>query len=311
MQNKYAAVLSNGKSVTSYIKKQWLSGNERKFLRCFTRNIFHLGNMTQQRVEGQHGYIKGFASGMSRTNTLGVCATKLSNAIYEQNMRLCLSLDKVSAITYNDYRGIFYSNLVGRVHKWALRKIAEQVALYNNSEAVPLLPCTQEITSTLGLPCVHVLSKHLLAGTPLPVSCLHEFWLIGDEKGDRPEPLKDAMKLVTKRKADGASSSKKPKQGRYGRIPSVFETVEFRAREEEKTQKKTAKVSKKAQAAAAAAETALAAAQADDGEWINEQQMDAILAHHKNKKRSPKPTSQMDIVEDEEEIDFDMWENDL
>ena len=306
---KYADVKSGGKSVTAYLKKQWMSGHQHKFARCYTNAVLHLGNTTQQRVEGNHSYLKAFASGMSRNNTLAVCGEKLAAAVLHQCQRLCLSMDKVSARTPTKFRGVLYSDLVHRVHKWPLDKIAEQVALYNNREAMPLRPCTGEFTRTLGLPCLHILKEYIDAGARVPVTCLHSFWLIGSEKGSRPEPLKDAIKLAMKRKAEVA---RRPKQGTHGRIPSAFETVDFVAREEERAAKKAVpKVSKKAMAAAAAAQAALASVHAGGGMYLGGGELDSVFAvddqqqqqqqHKKKKARTHSTITQSDEEEEEEE----------
>jgi len=307
LYTKYASIKSHGKSVTAYLKKQWMSGNELKYARCHTKLVLHLGNTTQQRVEGNHGYLKGFASGMSRNNSLPVCGEKLSAAVLQQIQRIGLSLDKVSTTIPTSFRGILYGNLVGRVHKWALTKIAEQEALYTNRDVVPLkLPCTGEFFCTLGLPCAHILGEFIDAGSSVPVARLHPFWLIGSEKGERPEPLKDAIKILSKRKMEG----KKPRQGKLGRIPSAFESVEFAAQEEEKAAAKRARPNLKITKKVAAAEAALADAHAGGGLYLRGVDLESVFApdeQHKKKKHKKAKAAITAITQlESEEEDKDM-----
>ncbi|CAG8517934.1 46487_t:CDS:2 [Gigaspora margarita] len=74
---------------------------------------------------------------------------------------------------------LFYRELVTKVSSFVLKKVHEQylkVLTANSTE--PLPACTGTFSLTMGLPCAHIIKRHLVAHQILNLYDINQYWWI-------------------------------------------------------------------------------------------------------------------------------------
>lgn len=160
-----------------YVKETWLIYKE-KFVVAWTQRYLHLGNSATSRVEGSHAFLKkhiGAASGDMLT-----VFERISQALQAQYTALQyeFSRDQIERLVLPSYQ--LYTNIMTRTSRYSIRRISEQVTKAKRAtNFVPLPPCTNTFTRTMGLPCAHRIFTLLESNKVIPLTDIHSFWKTG------------------------------------------------------------------------------------------------------------------------------------
>jgi hypothetical protein len=169
-------------TMDTYLTTNWWPYKE-KIVSCFTNHITHFGLTATSRAEGAHRAIKDWLR-TSRSDALTLFY--LLNVFYEEhvtNIRDDSGISELS-IPYHLRHEIFVA-VVHKIHRYALRKVAEQLKLAkiqwekirrDSSHQTPR--CKKDFTTTLGLPCYHTIVERVRDSQVLQVTDFHRHWWI-------------------------------------------------------------------------------------------------------------------------------------
>ena len=145
-----------------YLYNTWLVSHKQKFVKCYTDKIRHYGNVVTSRVEGGHTVLKS-KLGISTGDLLTV-VINIDSLLRNQHQEYIIALGEAKNNTLMILKGAnttIYRDLTPYVTPFALLRIYEQYRrLADKSQ--PLPPCTQQFSTTMGLPCVHRIEVSLI-----------------------------------------------------------------------------------------------------------------------------------------------------
>lgn len=156
-------------SVVHYLESTWIPHKE-KLMDAWVGKLLHLGSVTTSRAESINAFLKKFLS--SSVGNLLTVAQQLNQAIEHQLSELCKSHadDKFKCPTF--CRQPIFAEVVHKVSNFALS------AVHDHYESATHATCTTSFSSTMGLPCAHLVKARILNKMPLLLEDFHENWLI-------------------------------------------------------------------------------------------------------------------------------------
>lgn len=173
-------------SVITYIEKTWLPYKE-KFIYAWTNKVTHFGNHVTSRVEGAHSKLKRYlqvSTGDLRGVKDKICLV-IDNEFHEIKARL--SSEKIRIA--HKFQIPLFKQLIGHVSAYALGEILKQ---YELARSNILPPCKDNFTSSMGLPCAHIIRAQF---QPLQLDDIHPQWRLdkslvrGDNENEHIEGL--------------------------------------------------------------------------------------------------------------------------
>ncbi|KAE8230018.1 hypothetical protein CF326_g4990 [Tilletia indica] len=223
MIEAFLAALDDLPDVREYITG--LLDVKEKYISAWADKHLHLGSTSSSRVEGAHRSFKTF---------LGTSVGDLSLVGRRVHDHLVLQQRQVFHSIENDKRNIgvkigsisLFAEVRGKVSAFATNLAYEQMVLANRYRTMGLLPCTTTFTSSMGIPCAHIIAQSLLAGTPLSMAAFNKQWWL--DINIEPTPI--TQRLVAPVRPGGPSSSRTNTLTGTQRIPSAFERVEAEGR---------------------------------------------------------------------------------
>ncbi|CAJ0752946.1 11882_t:CDS:2, partial [Entrophospora sp. SA101] len=129
----------------AYLQETWILHKE-CFISAWVDRYLHLGNKATSQVEGAHATLKKY-----------------------------LQSSRVQHV----YRIALFEPLLCCVSVFALKKICDEwIKASNATLDSPLNPCSGILSSTMGLPCSHLISERIANGQTLQQTDIHEHWWI-------------------------------------------------------------------------------------------------------------------------------------
>lgn len=164
--------------IVNYIQDTWLPLKE-KFISAWADQYFHLGTTVTSRVEGAHATLKRYLQ--VSVGNLQLVYEKISLLLENQHNEIKEMVEKNKTRIPHSQNIPFYSRLVSHISLYALKKIHEQFikashATYDN----PLEPCTGTFTTSMGLPCAHIIQERLANNQLLDLNDIHQHWWINN-----------------------------------------------------------------------------------------------------------------------------------
>ncbi|XP_012841587.1 PREDICTED: uncharacterized protein LOC105961870 [Erythranthe guttata] len=165
-----------------YLNDTWLIYKE-KFVRAYTRNVYHFGNTSTNRVESAHSSAKGWLN--ASTGGLDNVQGKLRDQVYIQISELKCDFSLSSKIRNHTAAWPCFQGLICYVTHLALEKLDEEM----ESPAMqdPSI-CTHYLWNTHGLPCACKIMQKMEDNDTFVISDLHPFWsTMAVEPSELPE----------------------------------------------------------------------------------------------------------------------------
>jgi len=153
----------------SYLRKQWLPHKEH-FVSAWTNQRLHFNTRATSRAEGLHGSLKQHL--LVNTGDLKRVHENITHFLDRQVQEHDGQLERSKTRLVWDFRGPFFDEIRQWVTPSALREILKQKELVQN----PLLPCTGQFRTTMGLPCSHEINQLQREGRKIQLSDIYEFW---------------------------------------------------------------------------------------------------------------------------------------
>jgi len=154
-----------------YVKTTWLPYKE-KFVRAWTDQFLHLGQVATSRVEGNHAMLKKRIEVSSR-NLLDAffCIDRaICNQLVERKVRAAATCARLMHATQD----ALFSGILSKVSKFACTQILTQLQMAKDAE--PGSECTGVYRRTMGLPCSHELRWLRSRQETLRLTDIHPQW---------------------------------------------------------------------------------------------------------------------------------------
>jgi hypothetical protein len=206
-----------------YLKDTWLVFKW-NLVRFWVDQNLHFGNRATSRVEGAHSTLKCYlqVSTGNLTGLLDRIQLMLDNKLANHKAELDIARQRAP----RDVNIPLFAELIGKVTPYALRKILAQ---YQCLSTLPLPQCKTTFTSSMGLPCAHLIQDRHQQKEDIHLSDVHLHWHFA-----RPDPtalgpvelgpLLVHEPAVVKPKGRPRGSKNKPKPASSTtRDPSFFE----------------------------------------------------------------------------------------
>ena len=142
-----------------YIKTTWLDPYKEKLVKAWVDQHPHFGNVVTSRVEGIHALLKSHLK--KSTLDLFEAWKTIKHALLNQLAELRSNQAKQQIRTPIELSGALYSTVRGWVSHEALRKVEEQRKLLTKKDPPPSPNCTNSLSRSQGLLCVHTLKALL------------------------------------------------------------------------------------------------------------------------------------------------------
>jgi len=214
--------------IISYLADTWLCHKE-KFCLAWTNKVTHYGNAVTSRAESIHHAIKkDLPSRLLHLHDVWqLLSLYLTRTANELKHKLGYERSKIK----DSHRKAILVPLHHHISHHAIDKVLEhcqQFNLFANSEA-ELIPCTKAFTTTLGLPCAHLVQEKLRANELLQLDNFHPQWYL-DNPAVRPpiDPLlliRDPVKIRARGKDNGKKGPRELIQVERGRRATAGKTA--------------------------------------------------------------------------------------
>ncbi|POW05451.1 hypothetical protein PSTT_09688 [Puccinia striiformis] len=132
----------------------------------------HLWNLNTSRVESGHAYLKTFVT--SSTGDLLSVFQGLGHAVDAQILAVHESIGKDTIKTLVHLPKCFIP-VLGEISSFAIKKAIEQFDRLKN-DFDPTEPCSQTLTTGVGIPCAHQLAEILESGSTITPADFHDQW---------------------------------------------------------------------------------------------------------------------------------------
>jgi MULE transposase domain len=217
----------------TYLRQHYIDGDtEKTFIPAWTDKIRHFGNQASSRVEGIHRAVK--AGLKARSGHLNDVLDHLSRFLQLHNDRIWHSLEEERLKRRVDLQANLYLNLHGHISSYAMDQVENHRQYFNLTPQSPLnalRPCTNVFSTTMGLPCAHILQERMHGVTGrLELDDFDLQWRI-----DRPGTLRRPMTLEERLRDPQVIRERLPASQRRGRSkhqreaqrePSGFENTQ-------------------------------------------------------------------------------------
>lgn len=162
-----------------YIKETWLVYKE-YFIVAWTQKYLHFGNLAASRVEGSSLLLRRT---IDAPGDMSILFEKITHEVQGQSAMLenTLKQDKVARPVMS--LDPLYANIVTKTSQYSLKLIKEEARRARMAviatDPIPLPPCTNVFSRTVGLPCAHRLGALLASNEPIQLTEIHPFWRTG------------------------------------------------------------------------------------------------------------------------------------
>lgn len=141
-----------------------------------TNRHLHFGTTVTSRVEGAHSQLKR-ALQVSTGDLLQVI-DKFSMLITKQCKEHYLAMDDEKLRAQNRHRIPLFAAILAKITNFALNKIYDQYLLMLQEKKDEMESiCGHVFTTTMGMPCLHVLREREVAGNVLTAADFHQQWV--------------------------------------------------------------------------------------------------------------------------------------
>ncbi|KAI7936371.1 hypothetical protein MJO29_015674 [Puccinia striiformis f. sp. tritici] len=250
--------LSTRPAVLAYLKKNIIPV-KKLFVVAWACQYPHLWNLNTSRVESGHAHLKTFVT--SSTGDLLSVFQALGHAVDAQILAVHESIGKDTIKTLVHVPKCFIP-LLGEISSFTIKEAMDQFdQLKNNFN--PMEPCSQTLTTGVGIPCAHQIAEILESGSTLTPDDFHSQWSLkyNPEFTHEEEPEIDLdheiRKLtiathtvvalqapaVKEKNTKGRPNSKKQAAKSTKRLPLAFEVAEADFKKAESSKKRAAKSS--------------------------------------------------------------------
>ena len=163
-----------------YVVNDWMPYKQ-YFIGCFIDSFAHFGSNTIARVKGAHNSMKNYVnfSNLTKMYSIEVVIWEFIGA-----MDIMLNHkrdDLFSEIVRNTLRLSpghdiqLLSSIVCKVSNYALVKIKHEI---DEMQKDNLETCTGHFSTVYGLPCRHRILEFYMLGEPIPISQIHQQWIL-------------------------------------------------------------------------------------------------------------------------------------
>ncbi|CAJ0635060.1 8268_t:CDS:2, partial [Entrophospora sp. SA101] len=221
-------------NVLQYLQETWILHKE-CFISAWVDHYLHLGNKATSRVEGAHATLKKYLQ--SSRGDLESVHRKIILEVESQAKEIRAMISSERLKVQHVYRIALFEPLLSRVSVFALKKIRDEwIKASNATLESPLNPCSGILSSTMGLPCSHLISERIANGQTLQQTDIHEHWWIKAAAHTQLEELSSAPPDVlgnpeVSRPRGRPVGARNQSEGSMQRDPSAFELVERRPRQ--------------------------------------------------------------------------------
>ncbi|KAL8487372.1 hypothetical protein ACS0TY_023886 [Phlomoides rotata] len=156
-----------------YVMNQWINPYKERFVKAWTNQVMHYGNITTNRVENHHSALKRMLG-----NSLGNFETswlKIDTLFEECHTAIKHSFEKSVNITQDKFSSNIYNSLRGVVSIVALEKLFDEVKEIKKAEFDPSM-CKHILRKVYGLPCAHELDEYVRTDKPIPINVVDALW---------------------------------------------------------------------------------------------------------------------------------------
>jgi len=160
-----------------YLKDIWLVFKW-NLVRFWVDQNLHFGNRATSRVEGAHSTLKCYLQ-VSTGNLTGLL-DRIQLMLENKHVEHEVELDRARQRAPHDVNIPIFAELIGKVTPYALRKILVQ---YQRLSTLPLPRCSTAFTSSMGLPCAHIIQDRRQQKEDIHLSDIHLHWHF-----TRPDP---------------------------------------------------------------------------------------------------------------------------
>jgi hypothetical protein len=192
--------------IISYLADNWICHKE-KICIAWTNKITHFGNATTSRVESIHSAVKkDLPSKLLHLHDVWqLLSLYLTRTARELSHKIGYQRSKVK----DSHRKAIFTPLHHYISHYAIDKVLEGCGHFNlfADPGVELPACTKAFTTTMGLPCAHIVQDRMRANGALQIADFHPQWYL-DDPAERPpiDPillLRDPVKVRAYGKDDG------------------------------------------------------------------------------------------------------------
>ncbi|CAJ0767110.1 18905_t:CDS:2, partial [Entrophospora sp. SA101] len=177
-------------NVLQYLQETWILHKE-CFISAWVDHYLHLGNKATSRVEGAHATLKKYLQ--SSRGDLESVHRKIILEVESQAKEIRAMISSERLKVQHVYRIALFEPLLSRVSVFALKKIHDEwIKASNATLESPLNPCSGILSSTMGLPCSHLISERIANGQTLQQTDIHEHWWIKAAAHTQLEELSSA-----------------------------------------------------------------------------------------------------------------------
>ncbi|KAI7933256.1 hypothetical protein MJO29_016940 [Puccinia striiformis f. sp. tritici] len=163
--------LSTRPAVLAYLEKNIIPVKE-LFVVAWACQYPHLWNLNTSRVKSGHAYLKTFVT--SSTGDLLSVFQGLGHAVDAQILAVHESIGKDTIKTLVHLPKCFIP-VLGEISSFAIKKAIEQFDRLKN-DFDPTEPCSQTLTTGVGIPCAHRLAEILESGSTITPADFHDQW---------------------------------------------------------------------------------------------------------------------------------------
>nr|CAG8652006.1 14323_t:CDS:1 [Entrophospora candida] len=174
--NEFLECYASKPNVLQYLQETWILHKE-CFISAWVDRYLHLGNKATSRVEGAHATLKKYLQ--SSRGDLESVHRKIILQVESQAKEIRAMISSERLKVQHVYRIALFEPLLSRVSVFALKKIRDEwIKASNATLDSPLNPCSGILSSTMGLPCSHLISERIANSQTLQQTDIHEHWWI-------------------------------------------------------------------------------------------------------------------------------------
>ncbi|KNE95985.1 hypothetical protein PSTG_10676 [Puccinia striiformis f. sp. tritici PST-78] len=229
--------LSTRPAVLAYLKKNIIPV-KKLFVVAWACQYPHLRNLNTSRVESGHAHLKTFVT--SSTGDLLSVFQALGHTVDAQILAVHESIGKDTIKTLVHVPKCFIP-LLGEISSFTIKEAMDQFdQLKNNFN--PMEPCSQTLTTGVGIPCAHQIAEILESGSTLTPDDFHSQWSLKYNPETHTVVALQAP-AVKEKNTKGRPNSKKQAAKSTKRLPLAFEVAEADFKKAESSKKRAAKSS--------------------------------------------------------------------
>ena len=200
---------------------------KRRFVKCFTDQVLHFGTTSTSKGEGAHAVLK--RNLITSTEDLKTVVENLDLMLINQRHDYLIAAEEAKVRYPMDLKIDVFRNLAAFVTPYALRKILEEYKRLIDEPTV-LPACTKAFSTSLGLPCAHIIQERLTSNG-LMIEDVHLHWRLERFfiQSDPLRHIRDPEVVRTRGRPMGAENRTRREEvfaDSTLREPSQFERVE-------------------------------------------------------------------------------------